>query len=460
MPARLADMAKVIEPGQPRSRGLVRVDVASMLRVFAGVVLPVIAKGALIRRPTMVTLAARFALDARAVRILQHLRRTYGDGPLLLPFPGRRQAILLAPEHVHRVLIDEPELFTSSTWEKRAALAHFEPRTSLISSPPEREPRRRFHDEVLESGRPAHSLGGTVATVAGEEVETLLARAGTTLRWGDFTHAWHRTMRRIILGDAAADDDELTDMLARLRAAGNWAFLHPQRRRLRQRFRERLVNHLARAAPASLAAGIARRCDAADPIDQVTQWLFATDAAGIATYRALALIATAPGALASARGEDRGVDAAAQADERPFTRACLLEALRLWPTTPAILRETTAPSEWEGGTMPAGTLVLVFLPFFHRDGERLPQAHRFVPELWQTPRDERDWPLIPFSEGPAGCPGRNLMLLAASATIAALLHRRSLALDQATLLDANRPLTGTLDHFRLSFTVERRVACR
>ena len=160
-----------------------------------------------------------------------------------------------------------------------------------------------------------------------------------------------------------------------------------------------------------------------------------------------------PGALERACQES----GAECAKERPFTRACLLDAVRLWPTTPAILRETTAPSAWHGGTLPAGTLVLVFVPFFHRDDEHLPQAHRFAPELWLAPRDRHDWPLIPFSEGAGGCPGRDLVLLTASATLAALLRRRRLTLDQADVLDANRPLPGTLDHFRLTFTVEPRA---
>lgn len=32
----------------------------------------------------------------------------------------------------------------------------------------------------------------------------------------------------------------------------------------------------------------------------------------------------------------------------PFLRACLLEAVRLWPTTPAILRQPNKETVWNG----------------------------------------------------------------------------------------------------------------
>ena len=41
-------------------------------------------------------------------------------------------------------------------------------------------------------------------------------------------------------------------------------------------------------------------------------------------------------------------------------RATVLESVRLWPTTPAILRDTTTDTEWSNGTLKAGTGVVVF----------------------------------------------------------------------------------------------------
>ncbi|MGY1709360.1 cytochrome P450 [Geodermatophilus sp. SYSU D00758] len=123
----------------------------------------------------------------------------------------------------------------------------------------------------------------------------------------------------------------------------------------------------------------------------------------------------------------------------------------MWPTTPAILRDTTAETRWASGALPAGASVLVFTPFFHRDETRLPVAHRFAPELWLADREEGDWPLVPFSAGPAVCPGREVVLLTASVLLATLVHQHGWRLTRGTL-DPGRPLPGTLNPFALRFT--------
>src|SRR5215213_7883215 len=117
---------------------LPKATLADTLAVIADVALPTIAKGVILRRPSTVALAERLQLDRRAVRRMQALRDRYGTGPLLLPIPGRLQAVILDPEHVKRVLDESPEPFAAATVEKRAALSHFEPRGVLISHGPVR----------------------------------------------------------------------------------------------------------------------------------------------------------------------------------------------------------------------------------------------------------------------------------------------------------------------------------
>jgi cytochrome P450 len=189
------------------------------------------------------------------------------------------------------------------------------------------------------------------------------------------------------------------------------------------------------------------------PLDQVPQWLFAFDAAGIATFRALALLAAHPAQAERAREESRD-RAGMERYDLPYTRACVLESVRLWPTTPMVLRQSTEPTAWETGMMPAHTGIAISAPFFHRDDQRLPFAHRFSPELWLEDRSEDAWPLIPFSGGPAICPGRNLVLLLASAMLAMLLEGPAMHLAPPLRLDARRPLPGTLNHFSLRFAID------
>ena len=203
-----------------------------------------------------------------------------------------------------------------------------------------------------------------------------------------------------MLGDSARDDEQTTDQLLRLRQRANWSFTAPQRAALRRRFLTRVQYYVDRAEPGSLASLVDSTPARAEtnPAQQVPQWLFAFDATAWATFRALALLSTHPDATDRARAEGGG------SPDLPFLRACVLESLRLWPTTPAILRDTTKQTQWETGTLPAGASVVLYAPFFHRDDTQVPEAHRFAPELWLRERTDDDWPLVPFSGGPRCAP--------------------------------------------------------
>ncbi len=290
----------------------------------------------------------------------------------------------------------------------------------------------------------------------------MLAAAGGTLDWDGFIRGWYGVIRRVVLGEGARDDDELTDMLAKLRRAGNLVYLHPVRKRLRKRMLARIDAHLARADPGSLAARIAvldpsERTAAAD---QVVHYIFAFEPGGMAAFRALALLAAHPEALARARDEATGATAGAVL---PFLRATLLESLRLWPTTPVILRQTTRPTDWNGATMPEGMPIIIFTPFFHRD-DALPFAHRFAPELWLSEEAgagggvrtavEGAFALVPFSDGGGRCPAANFVPMIVSAFLAELVARRTPRLDPPERLRGDRPMPGLLDNFTLRFALE------
>jgi cytochrome P450 len=244
-------------------------------------------------------------------------------------------------------------------------------------------------------------------------------------------------VRRVVLGDAASEDQQLTDLLTALRKDANWAYLKPRRTGLRERFLHRLLGHLSRAEPGSLAALVASEPATArtEPGQQVPQWLFAFDAAGMASFLALALLDAHPGAPR----------------DEPFLRACVLESVRLWPTTPAILRDTTHETSWESGAVPANSALMIFVPYFHRDPRRLSYADSFAPGIWLDGGSPDDWPLIPFSAGPAECPGRNLVLLLTSSLLGALLGQHRWRQTHPRPLDTRTPLPGTLSPFRLRF---------
>lgn len=454
-------------PDEARPSGSVpTATLTDSLRALVRVTGPSIAQGVIARRPALVALADRWGVDAATVYEMQRLRGIYGRGPLRLSLGVRQLALVLDAEDVHRVLGETPTTFTPANAEKRAALGQFEPHGVLISRGPQRRERRQVNEDVLDTGHPVHHDAESIVAGVRAEVAQLLADVADRgiLSWDDAHTAWRRAVRSVVLGKQARDDDGVHTLMDRLRALGNWSFLAPRARRSREALRERLRHHIEHATPGSLAARLRDEHTSGDvdPVDQIPQWLFAADPALMAAHRALALLAADDGERARAREQ---VDTARgeAAPLLPRLRAAVLESVRLWPTTPLILRDTTEATTWPTGELPGGTGVLVVTPFLHRDERTEPTAHRFAPGNWLTPdgegldehaHDHR--PLVPFSEGAASCPGQDLVLLMTSTWLAALLahHDVELLHREAPLDPTNLP--ASLSPFASAFTLTDR----
>ncbi|MCE0767899.1 cytochrome P450 [Pseudonocardia kujensis] len=436
------------EPGLPLASG------RDTLRA-AGAILPIIAQGVIARRRRVVALAGKADLDGRGVRILQDLSTRYGRGPVRLRLPGRRAALVLDGDDVRRILDGTPEPFAPDTWEKRKALGQFQPHGVLVSHGAVRAERRRFNEAVLDSGHPLHHNAAVMARAVAQEAAVLGAEVDRTgeLDWDAFIRAWWRVLRRVVLGDAARDDHALTDELTRLRDAANWSFLLPRRRARRSRFRARVREHLRRAEPGSLAEMIARTPAEreVDAVDQVPQWLFAYDPAGAVALRALAALVAHPAELARAREEIGDRDLALPQD-LPRLRAAVLESVRLWPTTPLLLRETTQVVPWNGGELDRRTALIIPTWYLHRDGRTRADANRFDPQQWLDGAAQEDPALVPFSAGPGRCPGRELVLFTTSLFLANLLRGRELELA-APVIDPQAPLPAGVDPFAVRLRV-------
>jgi len=108
------------------------------------------------------------------------------------------------------------------------------------------------------------------------------------LDYNRFSASWATATRRIVLGGAASSDDRLTEVLLGLRENANWAFLRPKSKRRLAQYQQKLSAYLGPPGPGSLVQLIGDATPGAAPVDQVSQWLFAFDAAVIATWRALA----------------------------------------------------------------------------------------------------------------------------------------------------------------------------
>jgi hypothetical protein len=439
-------MAVVMDTGMRASK-TAKASFIDTMRVVRSVLAPTIAKGVIKRRASMERMAERRDLDLKAVKLMQDLRRKYGSGPLFLRIPFRPQVLLLDADHVARVLEATPLPFSAASKEKRSALAHFEPGNVLISDVARREELRPIHEQALATAKRVHPFVERFKRIIDEELADFSGIDRTSeVGWADFSVRWFRIVRRITLGDVARDDNELTNLLDALRRRANWAFAVPTSKRKLERFQTRLARYLDHPEQGSLIAKLPSNERSLELESQIAQWLFAFDAAGIATFRALALLACEPESQARARSEaqESGVD-------RVFARAVFLDAVRLWPTTPAILRQLTRDDEVGGHTVAKGTGVIIFAPFFHRDSERLSFANRMAPETWMNKEAVPASGLVPFSAGAAMCPAHNLVPMLAGLAIGAVIEKARVDILEPHL-DVNA-LPSSLDHFEIRLSV-------
>jgi hypothetical protein len=410
------------------------------IRFTAQVAVPNVIQGLFRRRKTATAAATLTGVDGFAVGFLAGLRRSYGDGPLWIRVAKDEALLLLGRDAIRKGLEQNPDPYAADPEPKKSAMEHFQPHALTISRNPEWEDRRRFTEAVLDTRKPAHRLSDRFDAVSEEEARAL----PDELDWDTWNAAVRRATRRIVLGDAAADDAELSTMLGQLMDKANPPGGGDDE--LLARYTEKLEAYVDAAEQGSLVGLFpeAPKTEVTKPARQVTHWLFALgDTLAINALRCLALLATheAERALAS--------------EDAAYLGACLQEAMRLWPTTPMLAREAVHDADWDGVKVAAGTQMLIVNTFNHRDGDEVEFADRFDPEQWLTGSAADDWLFNHFSHGPQGCPGTGLALLVGKAMLGVLLRERDPRLT-APSLDTSKPLPHSLDFFALQFELPPR----
>jgi cytochrome P450 len=433
-------------------------------RLNALVVVPNAVQGIFRRRAPAVRAATAADVDRWAVGLLNGMRRSHEGGPVWVRVITDRALLVLSSDDVRRVLEGSPEPFASDPETKRKGMAQFQPDALTISRGALWVNRRRFTEAVLDTGEKRHRLAERFAGTADAEAVALLADVDATpdgeLRWEAWHRSWRRLTRRVIFGDGARDDEGLSERLEELMARANSLPSDPAEGLAG--FMAAIERYVGEGEEGSLVSLIAEA-----PADRETKvagqlphWFFALqDTLAINSLRALALIASHPRQrtkvaeeLAATAGDGPPLTAA-QVDELDYLEACLEEAMRLWPTTTMLSRETVEEVDWNGETVPAGTQVLIVNTFHHRDPDVVEFADRFYPEAWTKGAARDEWTFNQFSHGPQGCPGAGLALFLGKALGAAVLARRRPSLVEPSL-DPERPLPHMLDFFRLRIRLE------
>jgi cytochrome P450 len=412
------------------------------IRFTAQVAVPNVIQGLFRRRRTAAAVADRTHADGLARGFMEGMKRSYGDGPVWVRVAKDEALLLIGEAPIRHALEGSPDPFAADPEPKRSGMRHFQPDALTISRGVDWSERRAFTEAVLDTGKPSHRLADSFSAVCAQEAERLPA----ALDWDAWNRSVRRAARRIILGDSAGDDDRLSEWLGDLMDKSN-----PPGKGSPKLYRElyaALDGYVQAAEPGSLVSlfGEAPQTQRVHPTGQVIHWMFALgDTLAINAFRCLALLAMDADARVRA------------ADDAAYMDGCLHEAMRLWPTTAMLSRETMRDVDWDGVALPKGTQLLIVNLFNHRDKSRHEFADRFEPDVWlHGGSASEDWSFNHFSHGPQGCPGTGLALLTGRTMISELLHAHDVRLLESSL-DLGKQLPNSLDFFALKFELTPRA---
>jgi cytochrome P450 len=432
-------------------------SVVDGVRFTAQVGVPNVVLGLFAKRTLPARVSSTLHGDHLAYLLVEGLVRRLGPDPFWIRM-GKDEVLLVHhPDDIKLVLEGSPEPFASDPDTKRKGMLAFQPNALTISRGDLWANRRRFAEAVLDTGSPLHRLASQFGTVVREETDALAD--GGKVRWDDLHRTFQRITRRVVFGNAAADDTAISDQLGDLMAAGNRMPGKPAPGY--EPFIERVQAYVDAAEAGSLCSLVA---DApadgdTDRAGQLVHWLFAMgDTLPANLLRALALLATHPEQLAAVRthldGADLGQPETIAGLE--YLAGCILEAMRLWPTTQLFGRVATEDVRFSrGAVLPAGRQALIYNLFNHRNRDRIAYADRFAPEEWLTGSAAGDWSFNFFSNGPQGCPGAGLAVFLGQVLIAHLVTGSELELTGASLDPAGR-LPYALDIYGLTVKLSPR----
>jgi cytochrome P450 len=117
-----------------------------------------------------------------------------------------------------------------------------------------------------------------------------------------------------------------------------------------------------------------------------------------------------------------GVDAvaAAHVEQLVAVRQVISESLRLYPTAPLIIRDIVADLEFEGTTIPAGTMGMIPIYAIHRHRSYWNDPDRFDPDRFAPDATSKParFAFMPFGAGPRNCIGAAFATLEATIMLA------------------------------------------
>ncbi len=439
--------------GSQAAGGLPAASLPESLSILVTGIVPALVRGLFSPRRSAMKLLTAIDADRRTISVLSGARSKHdGQGIKLL---GGRIVVLWGEGAIKEVLDHSADAYASDSGAKAKGMSHFQPDAATLSRGEEWRDRRAFHEAVLATPERVHPLAGHFITVVADEIDRL--GLGGTLRWDEWERLFDRITLRVIFGDHARDDQELTGLLEKLMGQAN-RLVGLSHEDAYYELYAKIERHLREPGADSLVARIADapHTDTTRVAQQIPHWMFAMrDTLGTNAYRALAAIVSDQAVEQRVRMELGGIDPSdpAAVDGLRYLEGCLQEAMRLWPTTPLLARETTRETTLMGEPLEEGTQVMLLNVFNHRDPDHVEDADRLKPERWAD--GGRDYRFNHLSNGTQDCPGGALVLLLGKAVLAQLLDRYSLVLQRPKLANP-ASLPASFDFYDACFSVRPR----
>ncbi|MGH3831252.1 MAG: cytochrome P450 [Pseudonocardiaceae bacterium] len=107
----------------------------------------------------------------------------------------------------------------------------------------------------------------------------------------------------------------------------------------------------------------------------------------------------------------------------------ITEALRLYPPSPLLTRQTIIDVELGGYRIPGGATLLLSPWATHRDPRLFPEPNTFRPERWRLAPKHEPLTYFPFGAGQRMCVGRAVALTEVSLVLATILSRYRIRLE-------------------------------
>ena len=439
-----------------------RASLLDSLRFNLCHVVPMALQGVFRKRPFWVKFFGKLHPDPLGRRFVARLRAKYHTPFVDLRMLATRTRLVLDAAAMQYVLEHSPDAYADPK-SKRAGMSVFQPNAVTISRLPPWAVRRWFNATVLAAGvnspLDAHFVGAMR-----EEVSRWHARDPARLVWSDLQELFDRLTLRVVFGDGATDDRDLLRALDALMRAANRVLFRRRPTGAFEALNNGIGRYLAAGDPKSLIGvaaqllrsphlwpdGVVPAPEVLRAENQVPHWLFAMkDTLAANTAFALALLAAHPAIRARAWAPPRDRPTLApDLHGAHLLEGCVQEAMRLWPTTPMLLREATCAGVL-GDVHGPGLQVLIWNAANHRDAAVVPNPDRFDPDRWAP--GGPIWQMNHLSNGRQGCAGKALALFLAKAVLAEVFGRVNVNLLHPALVPGGT-LPETFDWFAFDAT--------